>query len=103
MRLVDLEPRWIHPNVFIFRCPCCVGTDRALWLSCRRNAPMPHEEQDDLFRANSPGKGEIVVGTDPTCVWTVSSDSFETMTVSPSLDYSKARHWHGNISSGGIK
>src|SRR5882762_5414821 len=44
MRLIELEPRWIHPNLFLFKCPHCQKD----LLSCK-NVIMSFTEQQDLF------------------------------------------------------
>jgi hypothetical protein len=36
-------------------------------------------------------------------VWTIDTDDFSKMTVSPSVDASKVGHWHGFITGGEIK
>lgn len=103
MRLTELHPRWIHPDVFVFRCPHC----RDIWLSCKR-APMSRDEQDDLFQREM--NGEETVATQPEYSWgmggTVPSDPKATfiqdLTVTPSIDASKSGHWHGNITNGEI-
>ena len=105
MRIVDLEPRWLSETVFVFRCPCCLGTERALWLSCK-SASMEGGAQRDLFRdagLEPSGKGAVVVGTVDDCAWSVSSKDFATMSVTPSIDASRAGHWHGFITAGEIR
>ena len=102
MRLAELEPRWVHANVFVFRCPHC----REHWLSCKDVAMSIHD-QFELFRA---------AGLDPAAThkpyvvpmkqefsWQFSSRDFATMTVTPSIDASKSGHWHGHIQGGEIK
>ena len=61
MRLIDLEPRWIHPNLFVFLCPHC----RNVLLSCK-NIEMSTRTQHDLFKKEF---GEVwnmlIVGDEP--------------------------------------
>ena len=105
MRLADLEPRWLSETVFVFRCPCCLGTERALWLSCK-SGPMDSGDQRDLFREaglEPCGKGAVVVGTVPAVAWTIAGRDFGALTVTPSIDASPAGHWHGFITAGEIR
>ena len=96
MRLSELDPKWIHPNVFTFLCPHCKD-----WrLSCK-NVAMPSKEQWALFE-KAFGVPYRVVGTRPEMAWTISGTDFNTMTVTPSIDASAAGCWHGFITNGAI-
>lgn len=98
MRLSELQPRWIHPNLFIFLCPHCQKD----WLTCK-NIPMEISEQFDLFTKEfGENWNSIVVPANPDFCWAISSTDFETMTVSPSIDASGSGNWHGNIVNGNI-
>lgn len=99
MKLTDLEPRWLTPDVFIFRCPCC----REMWLSCKR-VPLSISDQMDLFRdALAIEKANrIVVPMQQDYAWRFSSDDFSTLTVSPLIDASRSGHWHGVIRNGEV-
>lgn len=99
MRLVDLFPRWIHPNVFAFLCPHC----REVFLTCK-NVAMRRREQCEITEADTIGEqGVTVVLCKPEMAWDFQSGAvFETMTVTPSLDAGKAGHWHGHITAGEI-
>jgi hypothetical protein len=98
MRLVELKPRWIHENVFIFLCPHC----QQRWLSCK-NAPMKTGDQMELFiEAMKDEEIDTVVPSKPDMAWAISGREFETMTVSPSIDASPSGDWHGHIKDGGI-
>jgi hypothetical protein len=102
MRLTELEPRWIHENVFVFRCPCCIGTERALWLSCK-DAAIERDAQRDLFRESGlepEGRAAVVMATRPEVAWSINSHDFATMSVTPSIDASASGHWHGFITNG---
>lgn len=96
MRLVDLNPRWFRladdtPALGLtFDCPHC-RTQR-LGVSFHRQG---HEAMDDaVIYAKSPGTSHI---------WGMSGDSFENLTLSPSVDASAAGHWHGFVSNGEIR
>lgn len=104
MTLLEFNPRWIHPNVFLFECPCgCKGTNRALLLSCK-NIDMPSHDQFDLF-ANRLGEdwNMTVVPMKSDCAWTFSGTDFASLTITPSIDASASGHWHGCITNGNIK
>lgn len=107
MRLTDLEPRWIHGNVFAFLCPHC----QKVFLTCC-NVPMDQKEQFALYEKEF---GEdwnlIVVPCRPGASWSISGSvptaidaAFITdLTVSPSIDASASGHWHGFITNGEIR
>jgi hypothetical protein len=96
MKLTELEPRWIHPNIFVFRCPCC----RKVWLSCKNVVMASFKETHDaLFAGLGEGWREAVVPPKHDFAWSITG-TFEDMTVSPSLDCSASGHWHGYITGG---
>lgn len=98
MRLVDLEPRWLEPGkLFAFRCPHCKST----WLTCTL-VEMKFRDQCVITARELPdNQGDIVP-----CklfAWTMTDGpSFETVTISPSIDASASGHWHGHIKAGAI-
>ena len=96
MRLTELEPRWIHPNLFIFKCPHCQKD----LLTCK-NVVMSSRDQHDLFEKTF---GEdwnmLIVPCKESMAWTFSGDNFETLSVTPSIDASASGHWHGTITNG---
>lgn len=96
MRLAELQPRWIHPNVFIFVCPCC----RNMLLSCK-NAVMSSHEQYELFESLGGWRSRHIVPCNRNHAWTITGTLPE-ITVTPSLDASAAGHWHGHITAGEI-
>jgi len=99
MMLTELQPRWIHLNLFVFWCPHCQKT----LLTCK-NVVMSDQDQYDLYEKTFGEEWStmIVPCRSETC-WNISSQDFGTMTVSPSLDASNSGHWHGNIINGEIK
>jgi hypothetical protein len=107
MKLTDLEPRWIHPNLFVFRCPHC----RSVFLSCK-NSEMSDAQQCDLFEKEFGEDFNLaVVGCKPDFSWSISgavpadrSAAFiQNLTVTPSIDASASGHWHGFITNGEIR
>jgi hypothetical protein len=106
MKLIDLEPRWIHPNLFVFRCPHC----RTMFLACK-NIEMKHKEQRELFEKEfGDDWNHLVIWDEWDKCWSISGTvprdpkaAFVTdLTVTPSIDASKSGHWHGNITNGEI-
>ena len=107
MKLNDLEPRWIHPNIFVFLCPCC----RKVLLSCKDKA-MTYKECFDALKAGlGDGNKMTVVPPAHDFAWNITSSHgawqrpsfFDDCTVTPSIDASPAGHWHGFITNGEIK
>lgn len=107
MRLSDLEPRWIHPNLFVFRCPHC----REVLLSCK-NMEMTIKQQREIFEKEFGDEwNQLIVPCKPEQSWLISgSVPIDTraafimdLTVAPSIDASAAGHWHGNITNGEIE
>lgn len=105
MRLIDLEPRWLAPDLFVFRCPCCRGTPRAVWLSCK-SRPIPSDEQREAFVSAGLEEEDaaVVVGSRESVAWSIEgAPDFGALTVKPSIDASAAGHWHGFITAGEIR
>ena len=99
MRLTELEPRWIHPNLFVFLCPHCKQ-----WLLTCKNAVLSEHEQFDLFEKTlGDDWNKLIVPANADCSWTITGNSFDDYSVSPSIDASAAGHWHGHITNGEIK
>lgn len=110
MKLTDLEPRWAQdvlinrdgrgqshfpPREFInaitFLCPHC----RAQRLAVTFRPPIGPVEW------LTPGQPI----TETPAVWTREHDTFETLSLSPSIDTSAqfAGHWHGFITNGEVR
>lgn len=98
MRLTDLDPRWCvdadiviggsvkhfdgrHGMGITFDCPCCKRVRLAVWFDKPIDGGVP---------------------TDDAKLWSRSGETFETLTLSPSIDASKHGHWHGFIRNGAI-
>lgn len=95
MKLTDLEPQWLTPDMFMFKSPSGKGD----WLTCKR-VPMSFKEQYDTIYPLH--KGKIVVQTVPEMAWKFEGNDFNTLTVSPSIDASRSGNWHGFIRNGEI-
>lgn len=110
MRLADLEPRWAtpyllkHPNGAVqffgetarsgmgmtFRCPHCAER-----LSVFFANPIDGGTPADL-----PPRLDPTGNPTPAPLWSRTGESFETLTLQPSVD--AAGHWHGFITAGEI-
>lgn len=109
MKLIDLDPRWLMRDGqrvgFIFKSP----SDPRWFQSCVI-APTPHAMQHNWFDTALPEFGEYgwtkVQGCKPECAWSIAGGienaSFETISVTPSLDGSAGGLWHGFITDGQI-
>src|ERR1700682_4757152 len=104
MLLTELEPRWIHPNLFVFLCPHC----RKIFLTCN-NVGMGHQEQFEMYEKEfGEDWNTLVVPCKPGQSWSISGSvptdtkaAFTTdLTVTPSIDASASGHWHGTITKG---
>lgn len=108
MRLVDLDPHWIMLDGrrvgFVFRSP--IRNDN-FWQTC---FPEPvGERRRDQWELAQDAIGDnraVIQGCNRAHRWTIDGGidaaSFETMTVSPSLDGSAGGGWHGFITNGEI-
>jgi antirestriction protein len=99
VKLSELEPHWIHPNVFVFHCPHC----REVWLTCK-NIAMKSQEQFDLFEKTFGDEWNMfVVPASESYAWNIQGSDFNSMSVSPSVDASASGHWHGHIMNGEVR
>jgi hypothetical protein len=113
VRLVDLHPRWVNdldapPNAkqgVSFDCPCCVGNaakgGRLAVFFANPITPCPPadislenrfkwaHEHDHLTDHHVGG-----------VLWQRTGETFETLTLAPSIDCSRWGHWHGFITNG---
>lgn len=118
MKLVALDPIWLERDGqrvgIMFRCPHCLDT----WLTCYSVAmPIWGEEVkgrqrwagqmgyvrqalDRLKKRNVPENA--VVPCERTCAWKFAGDTFETLSIQPSLDASASGHWHGFVTGGQV-
>lgn len=91
MKLTELEPSWITTSDgrrgmgVVFLCPCCRDTSLCAWFANPLDGGPPA----------GPEHG-------PAPRWRRSGDTFETLTVTPSIDASAAGHWHGFVTNGEV-
>ena len=95
MRLTERDPHWVsesvtrHGQAMGFECPCkvCMKSANPLRLSVPFANPLD---------GGTPVKGFNTSGF----LWHREGETFETITVSPSVDASGFGHWHGVITNG---
>lgn len=127
MKLIDLDPRWLtfegRRVGFIFRCPLTTADKRRWWQTCfaekfylfkgrdgqyRRaggHSSCP-DSQFGIVKASLLEAVECFQPCNTECQWTIDGGieaaTFETLTVTPSLDGSAGGLWHGFITNGEI-
>lgn len=93
MTLLELNPKWVTQKEgrqgmgISFDCPCCHK---------QRLVVMFKNPLDGLDSFNDSNY------VDKTVTWIREGDTFETLTLNPSVDASKHKHWHGFIKNGQI-
>lgn len=124
MKLTDLDPSWLafegRRVGFIFRCPLLAK--RSWWQTCfvekfylfkgrdgtyrYRDCAYSADSQAGIVARSCPQAAENFQGCNPDHQWAVAGGidaaTFETMTVTPSLDGSAGGLWHGFITNGEI-
>jgi hypothetical protein len=113
VKLTDLEPRWIEHDGrrigFVFRCPTpIIRADGSVNPTPYRQScfveRVPMKTQHEIFERMFGDDSFTVQRCNEACAWTVAggidSASFETLTVSPSIDGSGAGFWHGYVKNG---
>jgi len=98
MKLTDLEPAWLTPDLFIFRKP----TGGNNWLTCKRVVMSRHEQYELIYEKNPQYVGKTVVTSVPEVAWKFEGNDFNTLTVTPSIDASSSGNWHGFITNGEV-
>ena len=114
MRLADLRPRWLSVGSrrtgLVFQCPHCQNQ----WLTVFFE-PTAWAKSDGEYYATETQVGQVraalgngvegcdFVGVRDDIAWGHTGDTFETLTITPSIDASASGHWHGFISNGMIQ
>lgn len=100
MKLTDLEPRWVGLHNFDAAATYHIG------VSFR--SPQTGQRLAVLFRPAIDPAGLAAKYQWPDFFpdkkkWDRTGDTFDTLTLSPSLDFSAVGEWHGFIVSGEVK
>ena len=103
MKLTDLEPRWFvletgGPRVGLtFLCPHC-RQERIGVVFHHRGHEAIEDEYIKARHAHAPGDATLEPNE---FIWTIEgSEDFATLSLTPSVDASKAGHWHGFVTNG---
>ncbi len=96
MRLTALEPRWLSPDMLMFRSP----TGHKDLITCKRKRLSFREQHALIWEANPDLVSVSVVMTKPDAIWQITGTSFETLTCMPSIDHSPSKNWHGFLVNG---
>lgn len=95
MRLSELDPHWYAarengPRVgFTFECPHCLGGGQRLAVAVHEDGLIDPDPQGSTIP--------------PGFIWEMTGDgTWDTISLTPSVDASKVGHWHGFITNGGI-
>lgn len=119
MKLTDLHPRWVGrkyaewwPEIdgsikvgMVFDCPHCFGAAKPQRLAVFFKPFIdPHNKVPEVAwampGAPNPNTGEIP----KTLFWNRDGETFETMTLMPSIDTTGYEgHWHGFITGGEVR
>jgi hypothetical protein len=102
MKLTDLNPHWVtvpqvsYVKLYIgitFRCPHCPVGERGEVFYIGIFFANPVDPDNWLPRITPLGKLAEHV-------WARTGDTFETLSLTPSVDASKYGHWHGFLHNG---
>lgn len=96
MHLTDLDPGWFSTGDgrngmgVTFDCPHCAATGA-------------YQKLGIWFANPIDGGPAAPPGVEPKPRWQRTGETFETLTITPSIDASASGHWHGWITNGEIR
>lgn len=105
MQLIELNPRWVVENYnrsgmgLSFDCPVCKRQRLSIWYANPIDGGAPYPLEPITEAMSEEAKKFITARNNR---WQRSGDSFESLTLLPSIDASAAGHWHGFITKGQI-
>lgn len=105
MRLTELHPRWFTLHGFPAGSEATKSIKIGFTFDCPCAACAQSRGQNRLAVYLSPpiDPGNLLADTTwvtPSPAWKRTGDTFETMTLEPSIDVMAAGHWHGIITNG---
>jgi hypothetical protein len=109
MKLTDLEPRWFDvPGLgtdkdgVTFLCPCQKCGGKGVRLAAQFANPVgggvgvAMTQKEKIYHVHTLGTFDVPPGF----LWQRTGETFETLSLHPSIDASPAGHWHGYITNG---
>lgn len=114
MKLIELEPRWVADfgapadakQGIGFLCPHCRLTRLAVFFDVPvcGHPPAAVVRPGDTLQAHidQAEQGHLMDYHIGRILWHREGDSFETLTLTPSVDASHFGHWHGFITNGDV-
>ena len=99
MKLTDLNPRWVGIHNWSSESVFRIGLSFDSPTTCKRLAVLFTPAIDPDALAAKYQWGEFFLTEKK---WARTGDTFETLTLTPSLDFSAAGEWHGTITSGNL-
>lgn len=99
MKFIELNPRWIGPPLWSTDDPYYIGV-RFSCPHCGKAIAVFFDPPIDPNRLAEKYGWTHTGAPDFRPRWRRYGDSFETLTLSPSIDVSG--HWHGNITNGDV-
>ena len=108
MRLIDLQPHWVglapgHAIGLTFLCPDCVRAKVAnpVRIGVLFDVPIGGEILETLIgRSVAAMQAQLLAAHTDMLRWRREGETFDTVTLMPSIDTSKHGHWHGFITRG---
>lgn len=102
MKLTDLNPRWVaaenrHGMGIAFSCPHCKEIRLAVFFANPIDGGAAWTGKAHL--AETHGLEDHHVGV---ILWQRTGETFETISLTPSIDTSHFGHWHGYVTNGEI-
>lgn len=108
MRLIDLKPCWVAglnapdgaKQGVSFECPCCNGSTRLAIFFTPTICGNPPVDVGGIARNEWCKADHLSDHHIGSILWQRTGDTFETLTLSPSVDCSAWKHWHGWVQGG---
>lgn len=95
MRLSELNPRWVTGLAFSVPIPVAVSFWCPHCMAARLHVPFRNPIDPEGLLANTNWQP-------PEPSWDRQGDTFDTLTLLPSVDASPRGHWHGHITNGEV-
>src|SRR5918911_4918664 len=103
MKLIDLQPRWWGDGDrrrlgITFLCPHCRSVRLGIAFANPPDGGQPHSLQTTsiMWHIHEARTFDVPPG----CLWQRTGETFDTLSLTPSVDASKSGHWHGIITNG---